>query len=148
MAAGYGAFDRQKFLVLGGYDDLYLPGRLEDSDLCFRAWKKGWTLFYEPSSIVYHKGAMAFNERFGETGTLRINHRNAFLFVWKNITDLSYLAAHFFFLPFRLLVALLRNQREFVLGFFDALPHAMKAVKRRGALPTSPVKDRVIFGKL
>jgi GT2 family glycosyltransferase len=148
LAAGYGAFDRGKFLALGGYDDLYLPGRLEDTDLCFRAWKKGWTLLYEPSSVVYHKGGVSFHKRFGESGTLRINHRNAFLFIWKNIRDPFWLLSHLILLPFRLLFALVRGQREFVLGFFDALPHLTRALERRARLEPSPISDREIFAKV
>ncbi len=148
MSAGYGAFDRKKFLELGGYDDLYLPGRLEDSDLCFRAWKKGWRLLYEPRSVVYHKGGVAFHKRFGEWGTLKINHRNSFLFVWKNISDPVFLFSHFLFLPFRLIFALLKGQTEFVVGFFDALPFAGKAVKKRSQLEPSSISDREIFNKV
>lgn len=148
MAAGYGAFDRKKFLGLGGYDDLYLPGRLEDTDLCFRAWKKGWTLLYEPTSIVYHKGGVSFHKRFGEWGTLRINHRNAFLFTWKNIRDPFFLLSHVLLLPWRLVLALLRGQTEFVLGFFDACPLLGKALARRVRLPSSPLPDREIFSKV
>ncbi|MCM8776272.1 MAG: glycosyltransferase, partial [Candidatus Omnitrophica bacterium] len=131
MAAGYGAFDRKKFLELGGYDPLYLPGRLEDSDLCFRAWKKGWVLYYEPASLIYHKGGASFHKEYGESGTLRINHRNSFLFVWKNIRDARYLMAHLFFLPWRLGIAILRGHFEFILGFKDALSLLPAALKRR-----------------
>lgn len=148
MAAGYGAFNRRKFLELGGYDDLYLPGRLEDSDLCFRAWRKGWVLLYEPASVIYHKGGVSFHKRFGEWGTLRINHRNAFLFVWKNIRDPLFLLSHLILLPLRLLWALLRGQTEFVMGFFDALPLLGKALTRRFHLTSSPLSDREIFGKV
>ena len=148
MAAGYGAFDRRKFLELKGYDDLYLPGRLEDTDLCFRAWKKGWTLLYEPSSVVYHKGGVAFHRRFGEWGTLRINHRNSFLFVWKNIRDPLFLLSHFFFLPFRLLLALLKGQSEFVFGFIDAFPKVGAAFKRRSEVEASKISDREIFNRV
>lgn len=148
MSAGYGAFDRKKFLELGGYDDLYLPGRLEDSDLCFRAWKKGWTLLYEPASVVYHKGGVSFHKRFGEWGTLRINHRNSFLFVWKNITDPLFLLSHLIFLPLRLLFAILRGQTEFFLGFIDSLALTGKALRRRMQLKSSPIPDREIFDKV
>ena len=148
MAAGYGAFDRKKFLALGGYDELYLPGRLEDSDLCFRAWKKGWTLLYEPASVVYHKGGVSFHKTFGVFNTLRMNHRNAFLFVWKNISDPLYVLSHLVLLPFRLLFALLRGNMSFLLGFFDALPLLGKALSRRQALPESTLRDREIFNKV
>ena len=145
MSAGYGAFDRKKFLDLGGYDDLYLPGRLEDSDLCFRAWKRGWTLLYEPSSVIYHKGGVAFHKRFGKWGTLRINHRNSFLFVWKNIRDPKFLLAHMALLPLRLLFAVLKGQTEFVAGFFAALLRLGQAVERRSHANPSYLSDREIF---
>ena len=54
ISAGIAAFDRRKFNELGGYDDLYLPGRYEDVDLCFRGWKRGWKGIYQPESIQFH----------------------------------------------------------------------------------------------
>jgi len=148
MAAGYGAFERKKFLALGGYDDLYLPGRLEDSDICFRAWKKGWKLLYEPASVVYHKGGVSFHKKFGEFNTLKINHRNSFLFTWKNISDPVYLIPHLFFLPLRLLFALVKGNKSFVLGFFDALPLLGQALKKRSQVPVSVMTDREVFQKV
>lgn len=148
MAAGYGAFDRKKFLELGGYDSLYLPGRLEDSDLCFRAWKKQWVLLYEPASIIYHKGGVSFQKKFGAWGTLKINHRNSFLFVWKNIHDPVFLLAHIIFLPLRLVFALLRGRWDFVVGFLEAVPLLPSALKRRIPAVPSQVSDRQIFSKV
>lgn len=150
MAAGYGAFRRLQFLKLGGYDDLYLPGRLEDTDLCFRAWKRGWKLLYEPSSVIYHKGGVSFHKHFGVWKTLRINHRNSFLFIWKNLRDPVYLLTHIFLLPFRLLFALLRGQTEFLAGFLDALPLFPRALKRRKAAMLEPavLSDRAVFEKV
>jgi len=145
MAAGYGAVDRKKFLALGGYDELYLPGRLEDSDICFRAWRKGWKCLYEPQSVVYHSGAESFNEKFGEKGTLIINHRNSFLFLWKNLKDPWMLVQHIFFLPFRLLFALIRGQMDFVQGFFKALPLMGKALGRREKNIKKVRTDKEIF---
>ncbi len=131
MAAGYGAVDREKFLELGGYDELYLPGRLEDSDICFRAWRRGWNCVYEPKSIVYHSGAESFHKKFGEKGTLIINHRNSFLFLWKNLRSSWMWIQHLFFLPLRLVFALLRGHVDFVQGFFKALPKLPEAFKKR-----------------
>lgn len=131
FAAGFGAFDRLKFLELGGFDDLYLPGRLEDTDLAFRAWKKGWKSYYQPKSILYHLGAKSFKDRFGVRGTNELAHRNTFLFMWKNIRSPNYLSAHFVFLIPRLLWALLRLQTEFVTGFWKALGSVKPALARR-----------------
>ena len=49
------AFDRRKFLELGGFDPLYEPFYLEDTDLGYQAWKCGWKVLYQPRSVVYHE---------------------------------------------------------------------------------------------
>ena len=46
------AFDRRKFLELGGFDELLAPFYLEDTDLGYLAWKRGWKVLYQPRSIV------------------------------------------------------------------------------------------------
>ncbi|MBI4971516.1 MAG: glycosyltransferase [Candidatus Omnitrophica bacterium] len=148
MAAGYGAVDRKKFLELGGYDTLYLPGRLEDSDICFRAWRRGWKCLYEPKSVIYHSGGETFNREFGESGTFRINDRNSFLFLWKNLEDPWMLAQHIGLLPLRLIEALVRGKKDFVRGFFDALPKLNQVLEHRRREKKSPRvrSDREIFG--
>lgn len=144
FASGYGAFDREKFLELGGYDDLYLPGRLEDADLCFRAWKRGYKCYYQPESVVYHKGAESFNSRFGVNGTLVINSRNVFLFMWKNISSPLFLFEHIVLLFPRLIFACLRGQTVFVYGFLKAIPLLPRALKKRN-IDNRLLNDRDIF---
>jgi GT2 family glycosyltransferase len=134
---GFGAFDRQKFLQLGGYDDLYLPGRLEDADICFRAQKRGWKVLYAPKSVVYHEGGTSFHKRFGIKKTLVINWRNTFLFMWKNLSDrTNFLSWPLWALP-RMGYALLRGQWELPVGFFQALPRFSEARSRRRAAKKS-----------
>lgn len=150
MAAGYGAFDRAKFLELGGYDDLYLPGRLEDNDVCFRAWRKGWKLYFQPASRVYHQGATSFNAKFGNKGTLILGHRNSFLFFWKNIRQVRYWFAHIIFLIPRLLYALLTGKGELVTAFFQALCFIPAVCKSRAAArhEVSRLTDSEIFAQV
>ena len=52
---GSSAFDRRKFLELGGFDPLLAPFYLEDTDLGYMAWKRGWKVLYQPRSVVYHE---------------------------------------------------------------------------------------------
>jgi len=144
FASGCGAFSREKFLELGGYDDLYLPGRLEDADLCFRAWKRGYKCYHQPESVVYHKGAESFNNRFGVNGTLVINYRNVFLFMWKNISSPLFLLEHIVLLFPRLIFACLRGQTEFVYGFLKAIPLLPRALKKRN-IDNRLLNDRDIF---
>ena len=146
---GFGAFDRKKFLELDGYDDLYLPGRLEDADLCFRAYKKGWKCLYQPKSVVYHEGGVSFHRRFGASKTLVINWRNTFLFMLKNLNDTITLCQFIVWLPVRMVYSLLSGKPEFLIGFFQAIPLAPQAYRRRRALKKSPdwkrLSDRTIF---
>ena len=149
---GFGAFDRKKFLELGGYDDLYLPGRLEDADLCFQAFQRGWKCLYEPQSVVYHEGGVSFHKAFGVKKTLVINARNTFLFMWKNLNDkLSYFK-HVFWLPWRLLGSLVLLKPELFLGFCAAVPMWSKARSRRQKLKQAgflgKVPDRAILGRV
>lgn len=120
-SSGFGAFSRDKFLKLGGYDDRYSPGIMEDVDLCYRAQKAGYTLYYEPRSVVYHMGQASFKKEFGSKQTLRIAHRNNFLFMWKNFSCPGFWLQHLFFFPARMLYALITCQFEFVKGFFEAV---------------------------
>ncbi len=150
--AGFGAFDRRKFLELGGYDDLYLPGRLEDADLCFRAQKRGWKCLYRPDSVVRHEGGTSFHRRFGAYGTLVINWRNTFLFMWKNL-EAGLIARSCVWLPARLAYSLVTFRTELFAGFCRALPLLPQALSRRRALRLSApagapaVPDLEIFGR-
>ena len=129
--AGFGAFDRKKFLALGGYDDLYLPGRLEDADICLRAYRRGWVCVYEPKSIVWHEGGVSFKKYFGQSGTLVINWRNTFLFMWKNLDDRTNFFVFPLWLPLRFFYALCKGRPEEPIGFLKALPLFKKAREKR-----------------
>lgn len=129
--AANGAFHRERFTALGGFDDLYLPGIMEDVDLCFRAYKKGYRCYYQPRSVVYHKGRESFKKEFKEKRIDEFAHRNTFLFMWKNIRSGAYLFQHICFLFPRILYALLTGKSEFVTGFLKAIPRLPEALARR-----------------
>lgn len=125
-----GAFDREKFVMIGGYDDLYLPGTWEDTDISLRAYRRGWHCLYEPKSVIYHKGQATFHREFGKKGTSALSDRNAFLFFWKNFGRTPQILAHVFFLPMRLLYAVFTANSGFLRGFWSALPKAGAAFSR------------------
>lgn len=121
VASGFGAFSRVLFLELGGYDRQYLPGTLEDLDLCVRAARKGYSLFYEPASVVYHMGQASFKKVFTRFRRETIAYRNTFLFLWKNFHGVGFWVRHVFFLPVRMLWTILCLRFGFALGFFEAI---------------------------
>ncbi|MBI3307220.1 MAG: glycosyltransferase [Candidatus Omnitrophica bacterium] len=121
FSSGFGAFSRDKFLALKGYDDEYMPGIMEDVDLCYRARQAGFHLYYEPSSVVYHIGQAAFKKRFGRWKISVIAHRNTFLFMWKNFSGFKFWFNHLFFLPLRLVIATLKGNFALPVGLFEAI---------------------------
>jgi GT2 family glycosyltransferase len=124
FASGFGAFHREKFLQLGGYDPRYFPGIMEDADLCLRAARGGYSLYYEPRSVVYHMGQASFKKAFSDLKREILAYRNTFLFMWKNYLGFRFWAAHLFFLPLRMVWMLLKGRVGFVAGFFEALTHS------------------------
>jgi glycosyltransferase involved in cell wall biosynthesis len=91
------AFDRTKFFELGGFDHLYKPFYLEDTDLGYLAWKRGWKVLYQPASIVYHEHRGTIGKRFSDAYIQGVLKKNFLLFTWKNIHDWKLLISHFFF---------------------------------------------------
>ena len=117
----HGVFRRKMFLEIGGFDEVYSPFYSEDLDLCYRAWKKGLKVFVEPHSVIYHKHMATINKFFEKGYILRINARNHFIFIWKNLTSTNLIFKHIAFLPFLLIGAVFVGKSYYILGFIDAL---------------------------
>jgi N-acetylglucosaminyl-diphospho-decaprenol L-rhamnosyltransferase len=146
FSAGIGAFDRKKFLEIGGYDELYLPGRYEDVDLCYRGWKRGWKGYYVPQSRKYHVGGASFDKAFNWKATQAMVFRNSVLFMIKNVTDPILFSKFLFMLILRLFSAALLGKWFIWTGFWGAigrLPQALSA--RRRALKQFKVSDREVL---
>jgi GT2 family glycosyltransferase len=114
------AVDRVKFLALGGYDPIYFPGRLEDLDLGFRGWLRGWRGLYVPAAKAWHKGFGSFEPAFGASGCDHLALRNTLIFTWRNIRGRR-LMCHFMWLGPRLVHSLLFRRGVLVQAFRDAL---------------------------
>jgi GT2 family glycosyltransferase len=93
------AFDRKKYLQIGGLDPLYHPFYVEDTDLSYQAWKRGWKCLLAPSSKVTHKHRATSGKKYGHRFVDLTIRRNTFLFVWKNITDAGMTLEHVWNLP-------------------------------------------------
>jgi O-antigen biosynthesis protein len=96
---GSSAFDRKKFLAIGGFQDIYSPAYVEDADLSYRAWRVGWHVLLAPESIVYHRHRASSSRRFSPSKLQALILRNQFLFIWKNIHSWKLLLSHGLLLP-------------------------------------------------
>jgi len=143
------AFDRRKFLELGGFDSILTPFYLEDTDLGYMAWKRGWKVLYQPASIVYHEHRGTIGRRYSSGYIEGILKKNFILFVWKNIHDWRMLASNFVHLAFASLVSILLGDtagRPNLAAMFKAV-RALPAVvrTRRRATLLSVIDDREAF---
>jgi GT2 family glycosyltransferase len=94
---GSTAYDRAKFLELGGFDEILAPFYLEDTDLGYLAWKRGWKTMYQPASIVYHEHRGTIGKKFSDAYIQGVLKKNFLLFTWKNIHEWPRLLEHFVF---------------------------------------------------
>lgn len=92
---GSSAIDRRKFLELGGFDELFRPFYYEDTDLGRLAWTRGWSVLYEPNSIVHHEHRGTIGRKFKSGYVKQVIRKNALLYCWKNIGDWGMLLQHF-----------------------------------------------------
>ncbi|HVP81215.1 MAG TPA: glycosyltransferase family 2 protein [Thermodesulfobacteriota bacterium] len=118
-SGGGGAFDRKKYLELGGLlDFLYW----EDLELGYRAWKlKGWKTIYEPRSLAYHDHGTSFKKVFSKRALKEMLSKNRFLFQWYALSDPLFVIQHLCSLPFNLIYYSLRGDVDYPIGFIQAL---------------------------
>ncbi|MDE2666962.1 MAG: glycosyltransferase family 2 protein [Acidobacteriota bacterium] len=129
---GSSAFDRRKFLALGGLDTLYDPFYLEDVDLSYQAWKRGWKSLLASDSLVVHKHRGTNRGKFGDNFVDNTIRKNQYLFVWKSITDARWILQHCLFLPLTQARFLTQTNVRFELrAFFKALLQFPEALYKR-----------------
>jgi glycosyltransferase involved in cell wall biosynthesis len=134
------AFDRRKFLELGGFDHLLRPFYLEDTDLGMMAWKRGWKVLYQPRSVVYHEHRGTIGKKFSQQYIQGVLKKNFALFAWKNVHEWRRLLSHFCFSWASAVVSLFFGdspERTNLLGLWRAclqIPGAMAARWRARSL--------------
>jgi GT2 family glycosyltransferase/glycosyltransferase involved in cell wall biosynthesis len=149
---GSSAYDRQKFLELGGFDRLFEPFYLEDTDLSYNAWRRGWKVLYQPHARVYHEHRGTIGKHFTPQAIQAYLQKNYVLMVWKNLHQTSWLCSHFFHLYGHMLLNCLGWETEtrttigaFVLAL-KQLPQALRA--RRTALRRATISDPEVFARV
>lgn len=147
ISGGSSVIDREKYIMLGGMDEIYNPFYWEDIDLSYRAQKAGFRILFDRNSVVrhYHEEG-SIKKNVAKTKITTIAYRNQFIFVWKNVTDIKLIINHIVLLPANLLKGVRRGDFEFFKGFSLAiikLPDIMK--KRKLQKKFYKVSDKEIF---
>ncbi len=122
---GSSAFNREMLLEIGGFDLLYHPFYLEDTDLGFEAWRRGWRVLFQPASVVYHEHRGTIGKHFDANRIQSIVAKNRLLFQWKHLHTTSLLVGSQFALAYDLLYACFNSQiptyRTSLRAFLQAL---------------------------
>jgi N-acetylglucosaminyl-diphospho-decaprenol L-rhamnosyltransferase len=143
------AVDRHKFLQLGGFDPIYLPGRIEDLDFAFRGYAAGYHARYVPQAVAYHRGMSTFGRVFGTAGCDRLALRNTLLFQWKNLRDARSILRQMVGLPIRAAADVIRlpwTAPSRRLAFIKAFASAVARLRQLRATPPAS-QDRAWFKK-
>lgn len=102
-SGGSAAFDRKRWLELGGFNLIYEPFYWEDTDISYRAQKHGWEVLWEPKAVVEHKHEATVKKHSQASRKDLIAQRNQLLFFWCNISSLSLWVQHILWMPIKLL---------------------------------------------
>ncbi|MDO8532147.1 MAG: glycosyltransferase [Dehalococcoidia bacterium] len=146
---GAAAYDREKFLLLGGYDITYWPEYYQDIALSYLAWMRGYKILFEPRSVVFHPGGATLNKMYSDGARRRIRERGAVIFILQNIADPGLLLQFFLWAPPRLLKAAATGDVHRLGAYWDAarrMPLIWRA--RRAAQRDRKLSDRAILAAL
>jgi len=76
------AIRKEVFNKLGGFDEDF-EFHMEEIDLCWHAWKRGYEIRFQPQSVVYHLGGGSMP--MGSARKVYYNYRNSLLMLAKNL---------------------------------------------------------------
>ena len=134
--------DAAKLRQLEGFDELISPFIYEETDLAYRAIKRGWRIYYEPRCVGYHQQNTSIDKVSSQRRKLTISQRNRILFVWKNIHDWRYLASHTFFMGIKVLTF----NRRYISALWQARQRWPELrAKRRREKREAVISDRALF---
>lgn len=150
VSGGSSAFRKSFWDKLRGFDVLYNPFYWEDIDLSYRALKAGYTIIFEPKSVVVHEHEEgAIKNKYKPFHIQKIAYRNQFIFIWKNITDRFFLFSHCFWLPYHLIQAARRKDKAFFVGLYLALLRFSQVMRERERIKKSfVISDKQILKAL
>lgn len=95
VSGGSGVFRKSIWQELQGLDQLFNPFYEEDTDLGYRATKRGYINLWEPRSKVEHyKEPGVIATHFSKSLVSKTAERNHLIFIWKNITSDKLIAEH------------------------------------------------------
>lgn len=125
----FSAFDRAKFLDVGGYDPL--AAMVEDVEISYRGWKRGWYVKYEPRSIAYHDASQTMDRRYRRRMLDRLSRRSRILMHWMLLHDKAMFRRHVLAMSGRFLTSWLILDWRFYWAVFTGFAHLDTILRKR-----------------
>ncbi len=125
----FSAFDREKFLKIGGFDSL--AAMVEDAEISYRAWKRGWLVKYEPRSVAYHDASQTMKRRYKRRSLNRLSRRSRILMHWMLLHDRSMFGQHLASIILRLLTSWLWLDWSFYWAILTGLANVKAVLRKR-----------------
>lgn len=113
--------NREKMLLLNGFDEIFSPFYWEDADLAIRALRKGYELVYEPNCVVYHQTSSTISNFRSNTKRRLISMRNKFLFTWRHLKGSKQWMSHLGYTVASLLTRWIILDWKYYIAFITAL---------------------------
>ena len=133
-SGGSSCYDRKKLMELGGFSTLFAPFYVEDVDLSYHAWKRGWRCVLEPSATVWHPVNTTISKYHRRKKVKFLAARNKHIFLWLNVTDPLLVIRYFLFLLPSLLWDILSFRKYKLVGMFMALKRLPEVIEERRRL--------------
>ena len=88
-SGGCSLYDAAKLRALGGIDESYAPAYVEDLDLGYRAWQRGWPSVYVAGAVVEHRHRATTSRYYTAEQLETILERNYLKFLARAVFDSS-----------------------------------------------------------
>ena len=86
-SGGCSLYDTAKLRALGNVDEVYEPAYVEDLDLGYRAWQRGWPSVYVAGAVVEHRHRATTTRYYTEDQLAHILEINYLRFVARAVSD-------------------------------------------------------------
>lgn len=135
----FSAFDRAKFLAVGGFDPL--AAMVEDVEISYRGWKRGWQVRYEPRSVAYHDASQTMDKRYTRRSLDKLSRRSRLLMHWMLLHDGRMFRRHMLTIAVRFLTGWLILDWRFYWAIFTGMAHLPAIIRKRRETRRSMVRS-------
>jgi len=86
-SGGCSAYDAARLRALGGVDEAYAPAYVEDLDLGYRAWLRGWPSVYVAGAVVEHRHRATTSRYYSEEQLAAVLELNYLKFLARAVAS-------------------------------------------------------------